>query len=290
MSGFTTPDGQRFTIFGEGGGQLLADELDVPLLGKIPLSEELREHADSGTPLSLADPTGRGVDRDSRRGARDHRRHAAGAARDAGRVAGRAGAGADRRHRAARGPGLGLTALDPLSRSTAAWWDERVADPRRRAAFYDVEASAPGASRSCGRSSSRRSATWPASGSPTCSATSASTRSPGRARGPRSSGSTSPSPAVEAARQRSPRRPGSTDASSQADVYDAVDGARWRALRHRLHGPRRAQLASRPAALGRCRRSLLTPGGFLYLAEFHPFTWMFADEELDDRARLLPPP
>jgi len=56
MSGFTTPDGQRFTIFGEGGGQLLADELDVPLLGKIPLSEDLREHADSGTPLVLADP------------------------------------------------------------------------------------------------------------------------------------------------------------------------------------------------------------------------------------------
>ena len=37
MSGFTTPDGERFTIFGEGGGQLLADELDVPLLGKVPL-------------------------------------------------------------------------------------------------------------------------------------------------------------------------------------------------------------------------------------------------------------
>jgi ATP-binding protein involved in chromosome partitioning len=56
MSGFTTPDGQRFTIFGEGGGQLLADELDVPLLGKVPLSEPLREHADTGTPLVLADP------------------------------------------------------------------------------------------------------------------------------------------------------------------------------------------------------------------------------------------
>jgi len=56
MSGFTTPDGQRFTIFGEGGGQLLADELDVPLLGKVPLSEDLREHADTGTPLVLADP------------------------------------------------------------------------------------------------------------------------------------------------------------------------------------------------------------------------------------------
>jgi ATP-binding protein involved in chromosome partitioning len=56
MSGFTTPDGQRFTIFGEGGGQLLADELDVPLVGKIPLSEELREHADAGVPLVLEDP------------------------------------------------------------------------------------------------------------------------------------------------------------------------------------------------------------------------------------------
>ena len=56
MSGFTTPDGERFTIFGEGGGQLLADELDVPLLGKVPLSEPLREHADAGTPLVTAEP------------------------------------------------------------------------------------------------------------------------------------------------------------------------------------------------------------------------------------------
>src|SRR5437764_138625 len=56
MSGFTTPDGQRFTIFGEGGGQLLADDLDVPLLGKVPLSEELRAHADAGTPLVIERP------------------------------------------------------------------------------------------------------------------------------------------------------------------------------------------------------------------------------------------
>src|SRR6266480_3444818 len=55
MSGFTTPDGQRFTIFGEGGGQLLADELDVPLLGKVPLQEELRTGADEGRPLVLTD-------------------------------------------------------------------------------------------------------------------------------------------------------------------------------------------------------------------------------------------
>ena len=56
MSGFTTPDGQRFTIFGEGGGEILAEELDVPLLGKVPLSEELRIHADQGEPLVTAEP------------------------------------------------------------------------------------------------------------------------------------------------------------------------------------------------------------------------------------------
>jgi ATP-binding protein involved in chromosome partitioning len=56
MSGFTTPSGERFAIFGEGGGQELADELDVPLLGKIPLTMPLREHADSGTPLVIEDP------------------------------------------------------------------------------------------------------------------------------------------------------------------------------------------------------------------------------------------
>ncbi len=56
MSGFTTPHGERFAIFGEGGGQELADELDVPLLGKVPLTMPLREHADSGTPLVVQDP------------------------------------------------------------------------------------------------------------------------------------------------------------------------------------------------------------------------------------------
>ncbi|HEX2388433.1 MAG TPA: P-loop NTPase [Solirubrobacterales bacterium] len=56
MSAFTAPDGQRFTIFGEGGGQVLADELGVPLLGKVPLEEALREHADAGDPLVTAEP------------------------------------------------------------------------------------------------------------------------------------------------------------------------------------------------------------------------------------------
>lgn len=56
MSGFVTPAGERYSIFGEGGGQLLADELGVPLLGTVPLTMPLREQADAGTPLVLADP------------------------------------------------------------------------------------------------------------------------------------------------------------------------------------------------------------------------------------------
>jgi ATP-binding protein involved in chromosome partitioning len=56
MSGFTTPSGERFPIFGEGGGQELADELDVPLLGKVPLTMPLRAQADAGVPLVVTDP------------------------------------------------------------------------------------------------------------------------------------------------------------------------------------------------------------------------------------------
>ncbi|MDO8184310.1 Mrp/NBP35 family ATP-binding protein [Conexibacter sp. JD483] len=56
MSGFVTPGAERFEIFGAGGGQLLADELGVPLLGQVPLTMPLREQADAGTPLVVADP------------------------------------------------------------------------------------------------------------------------------------------------------------------------------------------------------------------------------------------
>ncbi|MHB8689724.1 MAG: Mrp/NBP35 family ATP-binding protein [Solirubrobacteraceae bacterium] len=56
MSSFVTPSGERFNIFGEGGGQLLAEELEVPLLGTIPLTMSLREQADSGLPVVFSDP------------------------------------------------------------------------------------------------------------------------------------------------------------------------------------------------------------------------------------------
>jgi len=56
MSGFTTPSGERFAIFGEGGGDELASELDVPMLGRVPLTMPLREQADGGVPLVVEDP------------------------------------------------------------------------------------------------------------------------------------------------------------------------------------------------------------------------------------------
>jgi ATP-binding protein involved in chromosome partitioning len=56
MAGFVTPSGERYPIFGEGGGALLAEELEVPLLGKIPLTMALREQSDSGLPVVFSDP------------------------------------------------------------------------------------------------------------------------------------------------------------------------------------------------------------------------------------------
>ena len=56
MSGFTTPTGERYAIFGEGGGQALADELEVPLLASVPLTMPLREQSDAGVPLLALNP------------------------------------------------------------------------------------------------------------------------------------------------------------------------------------------------------------------------------------------
>jgi ATP-binding protein involved in chromosome partitioning len=57
MSYFVCPHcGERTSIFGEGGGQLAADTLGVPLLGQIPLMPEIREGGDSGTPIVVSQP------------------------------------------------------------------------------------------------------------------------------------------------------------------------------------------------------------------------------------------
>ena len=56
MSGFVSPTGERYEIFGEGGGALLAEELEVPLLAQVPLTLPLREQSDSGLPIVFSNP------------------------------------------------------------------------------------------------------------------------------------------------------------------------------------------------------------------------------------------
>ncbi|MPZ73856.1 MAG: P-loop NTPase [Nitriliruptorales bacterium] len=56
MSWFTGNDGVRYELFGAGGGELLAQQLDVPLLGQVPLVPALREGSDRGTPIAVTEP------------------------------------------------------------------------------------------------------------------------------------------------------------------------------------------------------------------------------------------
>ena len=49
--------GHAESIFGEGGGEQLATENDVKLLGELPLEKRIREEMDKGTPTVSLDPT-----------------------------------------------------------------------------------------------------------------------------------------------------------------------------------------------------------------------------------------
>ncbi|MFS8616453.1 MAG: Mrp/NBP35 family ATP-binding protein [Solitalea sp.] len=57
MSYFTPaelPD-NKYYLFGKGGGKVLAEQFDVPLLGEIPLVQAVSEAGDTGSPLALDD-------------------------------------------------------------------------------------------------------------------------------------------------------------------------------------------------------------------------------------------
>ena len=57
MAAFTDPaSGARVAFFGEGGGQRLADEVGVPLLGSVALAPGLAALADQGEPIVVAQP------------------------------------------------------------------------------------------------------------------------------------------------------------------------------------------------------------------------------------------
>ena len=57
MSYFESPEtGKPIAIFGSGGGQRLADELELPLLGNVPLYPPVLAGADVGKPIVAAEP------------------------------------------------------------------------------------------------------------------------------------------------------------------------------------------------------------------------------------------
>ncbi len=56
MAWFECDAGKRYHLFGEGGGVREAEELRVPLLGRIPIDVPTREGGDSGHPVALLDP------------------------------------------------------------------------------------------------------------------------------------------------------------------------------------------------------------------------------------------
>ncbi|MEY2421420.1 MAG: ATP-binding protein involved in chromosome partitioning [Acidimicrobiaceae bacterium] len=58
MTWFTGDDGKRYEIFGRGGGSQLAEALEVPLLGQVPLVPLMREGGDDGHPIVVSDPAG----------------------------------------------------------------------------------------------------------------------------------------------------------------------------------------------------------------------------------------
>lgn len=51
MSGFVAPDGNKYEIFGSGGGETTAQAFSVPFLGKIPIDQSIREGGDAGIPV-----------------------------------------------------------------------------------------------------------------------------------------------------------------------------------------------------------------------------------------------
>ncbi|MGA9993953.1 MAG: Mrp/NBP35 family ATP-binding protein [Pyrinomonadaceae bacterium] len=57
MSYFIAPDtGVRYNIFGEGGGEKLAEQYGVPFLGAVPLGMDVREGGDNGVPVVISRP------------------------------------------------------------------------------------------------------------------------------------------------------------------------------------------------------------------------------------------
>src|SRR5690606_40993463 len=53
---FTADDGTRYELFGSGGGQMLAEEVGVDLMARIPLLPAMGRGADEGEPVAVVAP------------------------------------------------------------------------------------------------------------------------------------------------------------------------------------------------------------------------------------------
>jgi ATP-binding protein involved in chromosome partitioning len=58
MSWFIGDDGHRYELFGAGGGEQLAKDLGVGLLGQLPFVPAVREGGDTGNPIVVSEPDG----------------------------------------------------------------------------------------------------------------------------------------------------------------------------------------------------------------------------------------
>jgi len=69
MSAFTDPAGVEHALFGSGGGDALAEAIDAPLLGRIPIEPAVSAGGDSGQPIAIE---GEGIAADVFRSIAEH--------------------------------------------------------------------------------------------------------------------------------------------------------------------------------------------------------------------------
>ena len=56
MGAMQLPDGTILNVFGEGGGEAMANAYGLPFLARIPLNPEIRINSDAGTPIIVSQP------------------------------------------------------------------------------------------------------------------------------------------------------------------------------------------------------------------------------------------
>ncbi len=131
-------------VFGSGGGEELAQEIGAPLLGSIPLDPALREAADRGEPIVLADPeaeSSRGDPRARGGGSADPARARRRDHEDAAARLGLTWAGTPSSASARSASGRARPGSSPTTSSMRTRWGRRVTAPRGSTGWRSFRAS-----------------------------------------------------------------------------------------------------------------------------------------------------